>query len=365
LNLVALLACTVPVPIEEPAATVSNLWAAVLAPGPITLGPVVVTSPRTLSGTAFFVQDPGGGPATGMPIAVVGFQEGVPPAMGTLVYVTGGWAPDLDGVPALQMDNELDVGRAGGETDIAVLPFTGALEEVGSPVSLGAVEVTSGVDPTGGADVRGGIHVEAVFGDYVGGWAEAAQAAGIALALDRVAPRTPADWQVTRAARDPEVVALVDIPGVDEGTPVVIEGAVQAAPWSEDGRWTAIQSGEAGLWIDTEGWGVAHPAEGDLARWQGEVRRGTDGLRLRTWIDPVVSGAGAVLDGVLAEGARVVVPVTGIGAADGFGARPTDQGFALDDRLMPLDDLPLSCTASGIGRVGPGGDLQLAPFACD
>ncbi len=358
-----LVACVAPV-LEVPTSmSVAELWAAELESGVVTVGPVVVTSPRTLDGSAFWVQDPGGGPGTGLRVSVTGFQEGVPPAMGTAIGVTGSSSRDLAGVPRLDIDDDAAV-SVFGEDAVTVTPWTGALTDVGSPVALGLVGVTSAVDPLGDADVTGGIRIRGVFGTFPGGWDEAAVVAGIALTETEVAPRTAADWAATRAPRPPRVVQISEVASMLEGTPVVLDGVVESAPWSEDGRWTAVQSEDGGLWIDAEGWGLAQPRVGDVVHWEGEVRRGADGTRLRTWTDPVVSGSAPVGEGgELVEGARVSLDVTGVGEPDAWGARPTEQGVPIDDRFLPLDAFPLACRATGIVRLGPSGDVQLAAFA--
>jgi len=359
-----LLACRASDPEVEPPVTVAAMWAGDLETGAVTLGPVVVTSPRTAAGASFWVQDPGGGPATGLRVDVAGFQAGIPPEMGTEVTLTGPWSLDAEGVPSFAIDDDLDVAVGAAGQIVVPLGWTGDLAEVGSPVDLGEVSVASAVDPAGEADLDIGVHVSGAFGVFAGGWQERAEARGIALSTHEIAPRTAEDWVVVAEARPPEEVALDAVGEVPDGRPIRLVDVVQAAPWSDDGRWTSVQDGALGLWIDVEGRGERLTLEGDVATWEGEVRRGSDGVRLRVWLDPEVTGIADVATGAaLVEGARVGLTLSGLGDPDVYGVRATAEGTALDDRFTSLDELPDPCLATGIVRVGADGALQLAPFA--
>ena len=342
--------------------TVADLWSGVAPPGEVSLGPVVVTSPLAASVGAFWVQDPGGGPGTGIAVEVVGFQLGIPPDVGSVVTLGAVWSPGIEG-PVVRVDDDTDVEIASETAEVVVVPWTRDPLEAHSPVALGRVTVTSAVDPLGDADVDGNLRIRGVFGQFPSGWQEQAVASGIALSLVEVAPRFSADWLVQAPARAPEVVSLAEVGALAEGQPVVVAGVVQSAPWSADGRWTAVQDAVDGLWIDAEGWGLEAGEEGDVGTWEGEVRRGLDGLRLRTWTEPEISNTAPVVTGSeIREGQRVLLALSEIGVSDVWGVRPT-SALAIDDRFGSLASIPDPCLATGVVRTGADGALQLAPFA--
>ena len=88
-----------------------------------------------------------------------------------------------------------------------------------------------------------------------------------------------------------------------------------------------------GRWVDAAGWALwASVGAGNVGTWTAEIRRDEAGLVLRAWIPPVLGGTREPrIAQEIADGAIVEVEVTGIGAPDTWGERPSD-GSILDDR---------------------------------
>ncbi|MBT3224106.1 MAG: hypothetical protein HN348_33985, partial [Proteobacteria bacterium] len=103
LILVLALACVVPpsdaLDEAQVVYSVAELMEAEVSDGAaVTIGPVVVTSPRTVGFPAFFVQDEGGGPV-GLRVLLFGLLPAWPPGVGSVVTLSGtygqGSAPSL------------------------------------------------------------------------------------------------------------------------------------------------------------------------------------------------------------------------------------------------------------------------------
>ncbi|MBW1880348.1 MAG: hypothetical protein JRJ84_18460 [Deltaproteobacteria bacterium] len=230
----------------------------------LTLGEVIITSPRSADREAFFVQDPGGGDGSGLRVAVRGSLPQWPPAVGTPVRLSGRirWT---GADPLLDLSALADGEVLGGPE----LPVTVEWSEAGdlgfALVRLADVTVTSPPDPVGHADTDTAAGLSDAFGVPLPGWNAAGDLTGIVVEPDRIAPRNPADWTGPLEPDPTPTTTIAAIRAGDwpDGTPVVVD-AIQAVPWSRDGRHTLLQDdAQAGLWVDTGGFGTPDTHAGD------------------------------------------------------------------------------------------------------
>lgn len=344
--------CVAPVAeVEDPYASVADLWADAVEPGGVLLGPVVVTSPRTATGASFYVQDPGGG--QGLRVDLGGFLLSVPPPVGTLVELDGGWSREPDGAPVLNLADERNLTDLGDTTAPVATPWDGDVTLQGALISAADVEITSATDPAGRADTSAGLSLSGRFGAASPGRLARGDLVGILVEGDAVALRSDADWSGTRPGDVAEDATIAEIRAgaFPDGAYVRVEGT-QLAPWAADGRWTAIGDGDAGLWIDGEGWGIAGTSDaGDRVVLVGEVRTDGDGPYLRCWTLPAVTGTGeATARAIPEDGSLFTLTVEDPGAADVYGDRPTADGWILDDRLAPVDGIADGDVVTGVVR---------------
>ncbi|MEQ1507563.1 MAG: hypothetical protein ABMB14_35360, partial [Myxococcota bacterium] len=108
-------------------------------------------------------------------------------------------------------------------------------------------------------------------------------------------------------------------------------------------------------------WGLwAEVSEGSVGRWTGEVRGGA----LRVWAAPTDDGAREIVMvdtpvDLAPDGAIVAATVTGLGPPDPYGERVDADGTIVDDRFVPLDDLPVDPLVAAVAREADG--VHLAP----
>lgn len=366
MHLIGLLGCTAPVlePLDPPpddTVTVSELWASPGFQGTVaTIAPLIVTSPRTADGTAFFASDPLGGPQSGVRIALDRAFEDWPPPVGTRIAVTA-FVVRAGAGPILEIGPDADAVDLG---IVGVPPVSPFVPESGLDhglVSVPGVTVTSAPDPLGRADLNGVGGLGGAFGDAPG-WNRTGDLVGI-LDGGRVSPRSRDDWSGDWAGDPPLVTTLAALDDLAEGTPVVVRDLVLATPWSRDGRWAVVQDpAGVGRWVDAEGWGLwSAVSRGDVGDWTAEIRSDDAGLVLRVWDSPTSGGVRDILIGdTLTDGAIVTLEVSDIGPPDPWGERPTD-GPTLDDRFLDLGELPDPVTLTGAVRTSSGPD-RLAPF---
>ncbi len=345
-------------PVAEPLDTsvsVADLWADLVETGSVLLGPVVVTSPRTATGSSFYVQDPDGGP--GLRVDLGGFLLALPPPVGTDVLLDGSWIREVDGAPVLALQDELDLTDLGTSTGAVALPWADDPALQGALLSASDVEIRSAADPAGRADTDGGFALSGRFGVASPGRLGRGDLVGIQVEAGTLALRTDADWTGTRPGDVAEEAEISQVREMPEGAFVRVEGT-QIAPWSDDGRWTAIGDGDAGLWIDAEGWSVGGSSlPSDQLLVEGEVRTDADGPYLRVWSAPIVTGTGAAVPQIVpVDGALYTLTVVDPGPADAYGDRATADGWVLDDRLGPVDLVQDGDVVTGVVR----GDDHLA-----
>jgi hypothetical protein len=317
--------------------TIGQLWDPGVDSSSIVTVEAVVTSGRTAAGDAFYAQAPGGGPRSGLRVALQGALVRWPEPVGTRVALTGAVTYSA-GRPILWLRDD-DDGAALGASE-AVIDELGGEDQGFGLVRAPGVTVESAVDPAGRADLSTGADLCGAFGALDLAWQAVGDLVGI-LDID-LCPRGPEDWTETTRGRPWPVLDLESARAVADGTPVVLSGVLQAAPWSTDGRWTVLQDPATGvgLWVDAEATGVAG-APGLLATWLGEIRHDDDGPRLRTWLPALLpkDAASPVTQDVPEDGARVAAIATGLGPIDAFGDRATAEGWVLDDRFGSLDAL--------------------------
>ena len=340
-----------PTLVEEEGSSVADLWANAVPTGAVIVGPVVVVSPRTATGHSFYVQDPGGGPGTGLRVDLGGFLGSLPPPVGTQILLNGSWFRELD-APVLVIDDEsdlLDLKTAGTATASAWSIDDPTL--VGSLISAHGVEVRSVADPSGYAETSAGFALNGRFGDRSPGRLSEGDLVGIAVETGNVAMRWTSDWSGTRTPDNPVDLTIAELLTQEEGTYARIAG-VQTTPWGADGRWTAIQDGPTGLWIDTEAWEISESSEqGDKVTFVGEIRADPDGPRLRCWTPPTVEGTGSVVfSATPLDGSVLTLVVQDPSEPDVYGDRTTSDGWILDNRLGPLDAWLDGDTVTGVVR---------------
>ncbi|MCB9664754.1 MAG: hypothetical protein H6732_11620 [Alphaproteobacteria bacterium] len=324
----------------------------------VEVGPVVVVSPASRDGVRTYVQDPRSG--LGLEVRLGGRLTRWPRAVGTRLQlrllVQG--TPDA---PIGWLTSDADVQQLVGDAE----PVVVALDEATLPWSLvevDDVEVLEAPDVLGRArlSVARALDGRMVALDVGAG----ARGALTALVTEdgALAPRAAEDW-VERVAGRPTLettVAAIRDGTVPVGSAVRVR-AVQATPWSPDGRWAVAQEpGEpVGLWVDAEGVLDGDGEPGQLRRWDGILAEDASGLRLRLQrLDPAEEARAVVHAVELRDGARVTWTVAGLEAPASDGTRRTALGWLLDPRFVPLDALPDPVRVEAVVR-GDGGSLRL------
>ncbi len=194
------------------------------------------------------------------------------------------------------------------------------------------------------------------------GFGRAGDLTGI-LTGDRISARTADDWTGALDGDPPIGVDLSDLDTLSDGTPVALSSLLQVTPWDRSGRWIVVQDeAGAGLWIDTEAWGLRPGSDlGTVADWEGELRRDPDGPYLRAWREPLPTGAQrpAQLGPERVDGALISTTISGFGL--GEGEPITDQGDLLDDRFVDLADLPDPASVTAVVRGVDPARLAVLP----
>jgi hypothetical protein len=366
--LLALLACReAPEPEEETLAPevwpVEVLWTDLVeATDRLTLGPVVVSSPRTRDGRMFFGADPAGGPRSGVGIVLGAVLSGWPPPVGTeltltVTVVRPGEAPLVElleesdaQIVALPVHPE-------GQPP-APFPYSDDPELQFALAAAPALTVTSRPDPLGCADTDGDADIGGRFG-ISPGWGRTGDLTGI-VAEGRLHARTAADWTGALQGDPPLVSTLPELGALPEGTPVLLQDLALATPWSRDGRWAVLQDAQGqGIWLDAEAWGLPSlTTRGDTGTWTAEVR----GDLLRIWDPPQLQGTRApLLTDPWRDGALVTLSAQSLSPPDPYGERITDQGLILDDRFLDLSPLSPPLQLTGAVRIEENGPPWLAP----
>lgn len=306
----------------------------------VTVGPAVVVSGESLDGVRTYVQDPVSG--RGLEVRRGGLLRAWPPPVGTEVELSLLVSGSEDApVGWLASDRDVRV-RGAGRT---------LVERSGSDpvasfdlVRLAEVELEAATDGLGRAPLSVGRELDPRLLRLELGRGARGALRGVITEEGGLAPRFGEDWeprapgegvlQVTAAA-----VRAGDVP---VGARVRLE-AVQATPWSADGRWSVLQDpgSDAGLWVDAEGVLDGEGEEGTLRTWEG-LLGAADGepvLRLEA-LGPPGGAREVVLGEVLVDGAVVAWTVAGLGPVGGDGRRRAGPGWWLDPRLGPIDTLP-------------------------
>lgn len=366
----ALVACSLDLTTEpppEPATpwTIPDLWSGAAPSGTRLTVEAVVISPRATHAATFYVQHAGGGPYSGLQVHVGDGIHEWPPPVGTPVAITG-TATMFAGGPTMWLDEREDLEVLGPPVEPEAPPFTDDPAQVWSLVTVPALVVTSSVDPAGIASIDLGWRIRPDFGVPTPGWNRAGALVGVQALAFALLMRTPDDWSGDWEGDPPVAVADVSgLQGLVDGTPVAVSGLGQATPWSRGDRYALLQDASgAGVWVDAEGFGAPDSVEGDVGDWLGEVRYGGDGPRLRVWTDPVPTGVRAPIhhagDPLAApENSLVTTSVAGLLPVGPKGDRYADP-WLLDDRFVPLDQLPDPALITGATRVDGAGVLRLA-----
>jgi hypothetical protein len=337
---------------ETPSVTIQDLWSG--QTGRQTLE-AVVTSPRSTTGTHFYVQAEGGGLHSGLRVQLDGFLEGVPPAKGTPIEITGDvtWG---DGLPHLKLSRFGDLEVTGEALEPAAPPWTEEDSDAlrGALVETSTLTVTSRPDPGGTADTDAGFTLAGAFG-FTPEWSNTGSLTGVVTGAREISLRGPGDWRGPNERWPTIDTEIADLRDTDwqPGTPIRFY-ATQATPWSFDGRWVVVQDEEGrGVWLDAEGWNITVDSmEGDTGWWEGEVRDHTvEGRYIRTWLSPEITSSRAVVEvQEWTDGALWSQPVYGM-ASDALDGR-TGDGVTLDGRLTPLEPLPDGTWVTGALRQG-------------
>lgn len=346
-----------PTPSEPPSIdtpvgrTIDELWTnPPVAGATITVRDAVVVSRSTQDGLSAYLQSTTS--TRGLEVRAAGPLDGWPPDIGTAVEVVvvfegiggapRGWLRDRDDVAV--------VGTAAVQTE----PVDGGAPRIFTLARWPTITITSPADPTGRATTDGGFALDGRFGVAAPGPGSSGSMVGIVTELGGVALRSDVDFEgerVALAAVETTVARVIEGAHA-QGDWVRLE-ATQATPWSRGGRVVVVQDETGrGLWTDVEGFGPFRSSVGDRAWWQGELRESGGVWRLRTWVQPEVTGAAAVvLSEVEAHGAVVERGFTELGDVDPYGERPVAEGL-LDDRFVDLaaltnvDELRVAVDAS-------------------
>lgn len=358
-----LFACDFPQVVTEQQTVVSpvqryipDLWAGRVASDVrVTIQEAIVTSPLTAGGTTFYVQHRGGGPRSGLQVQLFDSLPGVPPPVGTPIRITGTQI-QFAGGPTMWLSAQSDLEVLGPPEEPALTEFSDDPELIWALVHASDVTITSSVDPVGIASTDLGQRLRPDFDTRTPGWNRTGDLTainGLALAL---LLRTDADWTGEMAGDPALLTTLGELPDLPDGTPVVVQDVVQATRWSRGGRYAVIQDASGtGFWVDTEGFGTPPSLWGDAGSWSGQLRFGGDGMRLRVWDDPEITGTGPVAiwqgdPNDAPQGAIVddtVTELLGIGAR---GDRLCDD-WLLDNRFELLGELTDPDDVRGAVRI--------------
>ena len=332
---------------------VADVWSGKLEPGAeVPIGPAVVLTPLSPSGQ-LWIGDPQGGGNSGLRIDVEGFPPYIPP-VGTHVVVTVTIDP-WETAPSATLEDNDDVEVLGVSSEPVVSPWS---EDAGLVNTLveARVRITSPPDPLLRADTDAGFALDGLFGVRPASYGASGDLVGIVTEPTRVALRDDHDWTLTAVGTDRSYTTIDAIRAGEhpDGTWVQLDGVVQVSGWSRDGRYAVVQDADGdGLWVDAEGFGVGGSGAGDVVTWLGEVRRDGEGLRMRTWWDPVVTGsADPILRQGLVDGALVLRTVADLSGPDGFGTWMTGDGLYVDDRFVDLSDLYDPSEVEAVVRPG-------------
>jgi len=330
----------------------------------LTLADVVVTSPATIAGTHFFVQDPEGGPRTGLRVEMAGVLDGWPPPIGTSVTLKGQVVYDAFG-PTLRVFATADATVVDEPVETVVAsPFDSTMpfDSLSGLVTI-KLAITSDTDPSGHASTNlDDVDLADLFGAGTPGWMAEGVLTGI-YSQATLSLRAAADWEGDLDGAPPVDARLDEVWQLEDGTPVVIGDALQATPWSRGDRWAVLQDDAGiGVWIDAEGWGL-DGAHGQTGTWSGQVRTDGEGLRLRVWSEPAIDGARTPIVGDITEdGALITYTADELGPPDAYGERATNGELVLDDRFVDLSDLTGPAELVGAIRAHTDGRLLLAPW---
>ncbi|MEQ1504453.1 MAG: hypothetical protein ABMB14_19585, partial [Myxococcota bacterium] len=225
---------------------VAALWDPTAVGQTVVVGPVVVTSPRTVDGGSFWVADPEGGRRSGLRIDLGPGIE-APPSTGVEWALTGTVVATDPPALALADDADADVFDAGsldqGSLDEApdpvVAPYADDPELAGALVHAGPLTVTSPPDPLGRADTSLGVAIGGRFG-VSPGWNRTGELTGI-LDGDAISARSPDDWTGDLDGDPPLDVGLDALGTLADGASVTIGDLVLATPWSRDLREAVVQ----------------------------------------------------------------------------------------------------------------------------
>ena len=177
--------------------------------GAVALHGVVATTVVTPDGSAFFVQDPGGGPHSGIRIHLGGVFDPVPAEPGAVLDVAGTIAV-YDGVPEIAVATAGDVVRTGDADPVAdslACPIADPSPWEGGLVSAEDLVTTGPVDAFGEAPTACGLTLDDLFADFdLPGGTTCAAASGVILLVRgeaRLAPRDPQDLSSCGAPPSP------------------------------------------------------------------------------------------------------------------------------------------------------------------
>ncbi len=343
--------CALIVPEEEQAGiryvSPTELWEGEVDNGIwVVLEDVVVTSPRAAD--AFYVQERGGGPGSGVRVDLTNALNNWPPDMGTPMSVYGPVFLSDEG-PSITLHDHQSAGVLGVPESPVAVDWSDDPQLAYALVVATQLRITSAVDPIGRADSTG-PQLAADFGVQPPGFNRVGDATGV-LAGGRISLRDPTDWSGEFVGDPPTETTIADVRNGSfaDGTPVMVLEGLQIAPWSRGERWTAIQDPAGdGLWVDAEFWGVGG-SQGDMGVWTGEVRTDGEGLRLRVWADPVVSGVGLPIEGGGDDGDLVRTTLAGLSGPDDYGEW-LSADWIVDDRFLDLEDLASNPSVLGIVR---------------
>ena len=364
-------ACNVGVlttPVDEPAGptTIPGLWAGeVPSSTRVTIGEAIVTSPLAAGETTFYVQHPGGGLQSGLQVVLADSIPDWPPPVGTPIQLTGTQI-QFAGGPTLWLDDRDDLRILGDPVPPVATPWSDDPDLIWALVEASDVTITSSVDPSGIATTSLGQRLRPDFAVPTPGWNRVGDLTAInGLALSLLL-RTSEDWTGDLQG-DPAVVAtLEDLPGMADGTPVILEGMVQATPWSRGERYALLQNDSGtGFWIDAEGFGAPPTTEGDRGTWTGQLRFGGDGMRVRVWDDPTIELVGQPILTFTGEpddapqGAIVQDTVAELLAIGARGDRLCDD-WLLDNRFQLLGSMSDPDEVVGVVRIDAQQTRRLA-----
>ena len=356
---------TEPPDVEEvaPPLRIADLWAGAIDQGNIaTVENVVVISGRTADASHFYAQDAGGGPQSGLRLALSDPMPFWPPEIGAVVTLKGPvWL--YDGAPTLFLEKVSNALWTGERVEPTASPWDGDPALTHSLVE-GSGSIVSAADPSGRAQLDDGTWLQGDFGLGAPDYGASGDYLGVAAPDRGLLLRRTEDWSGSWEPTEPEVVSLTDLRGglYPDGAKVRITGVLVATEWSLDGRWSLAQdlAGE-GVWLDSEGFGTPVAKPGDVGDITGELRSDGVGLRLRVWDPPTMRQSGtAFRSDELRDGQLGQWRFEGIGPADPSGDRRTVDGVLLDNRYADLGDLPDPVLVEGAVQVAEDGTLRVA-----